>query len=59
MARTDLHHELRDRSWRLTNQQRKAGNAAAASLGGVWFQQQDFVACEHEPQSMDTILCLR
>ena len=59
MARTELHQELRDRSRQLTNQERKAGSAAAAALGGVWFQQQDFAAYQHEPQSMDTILCLR
>lgn len=38
--------------------QRKAARAAATSLAHVWFQQEDFVAAEHEPGSMDAVLCL-
>lgn len=38
--------------------QRKAARAAVAALSQVWFQQEDVVTAEHEPASIDCVLCM-
>ena len=40
------------------SQQRKAVESASRALASTWFEAEEFVTAEHEPQTLDTVLCL-
>ena len=40
------------------SQQRKAVETASRALASTWFEAEEFVTAEHEPQTLDTVLCL-
>ncbi len=45
-------------STKSASQQRKAVESASRALASTWFEAEEFVTAEHEPQTLDTVLCL-